>query len=220
MPSALDVQRRRVLSRLVIGIVLANLVVAAVGANALAKSVEHPLERVVATTTSTTTSTVPATLPEPDAPSSAYADEPEIILGTIQVPGIDLDANLYQGTSLSSIDRGPSQWPGTALPGHLGNVVVAGHRVTHSHPFRRMDELGPGDVATFTTNEGTFTYEYVSTDVVAPTRVDIITQSKAYTATFFACHPPGSARYRIVTHWNLVSAPALGQPDPSSLPPA
>jgi sortase A len=105
--------------------------------------------------------------------------------------------------SLTSIDRGPSHWPGTAVPGQLGNVVVAGHRVTHSHPFRHLDDLGAGDVAIFTTPDGTFTYDYVSTEIVDPARVDIVNQTIAHTATFFACHPPGSARSRIVVHWQL-----------------
>lgn len=143
-------------------------------------------------------------LPIPaNAPDDPYADEPEIQLGRLQIPAIGLDTTLYEGVSLTSIDRGPSHWPGTAMPGQLGNVVVAGHRVTHSHPFRDLDDLGAGDVAIFTTPDGTFTYTYVSTEIVDPARVDIVNQTVAYTATFFACHPPGSARSRIVVRWQL-----------------
>src|SRR3712207_8743422 len=43
-------------------------------------------------------------------------------------------------------------WPGTAFPGETGNAVFAGHRVTHSHPFRHIDKLVPGDEVFFTIN--------------------------------------------------------------------
>ena len=55
-------------------------------------------------------------------------------------------------------------------------------------------------------------------EIVTPDRVDIADQRPAYTATLFACHPPGSARERIVAFFRLVGAPAAGQPDPATLP--
>jgi sortase A len=188
----------------------------------------------VATTappTSTTTTAAPATttttaavedvpfLSQPIAPPAEdYYDEPLVVVGQLSIPSLDLETDVYQGLSLSTINNGPSHWPGTALPGHLGNVTLAGHRVTHSRPFRHLEQLQTGDVATFTTDEGTFTYEFAGSEIVTPDRVDIATQWAAYTATMFACHPPGSARERIVAYWWLTSAPAQGQPDPASFP--
>jgi sortase A len=178
-----------------------------------------------AATTSTSTTAVPATtttwpLTQPmTPPEEDYFDEPIVEIGRIAVPALGLDEVLHQGISLHNIDLGPSHWPGTALPGHLGDVVVAGHRVTHSRPFRDLDALGTGDTLTFTTAEGTFTYEWTGTEVVTPDRVDIADQMPEYEATLYACHPPGSARERIVAHFRLVGAPAPGQPDPASLPP-
>ena len=49
----------------------------------------------------------------------------------------------------NSVSRWPAMptlpgWPGSAVPGQLGNAVFAGHRVTHTHPFLRINELvGP-----------------------------------------------------------------------------
>ncbi len=154
---------------------------------------------------------VPIALPEPALPADVrYAGEATKVIGTIEVPAIGLADTLYQGISLTSIDNGPSHWPGTAMPGRPGNVVVAGHRVTHSRPFRNLDQLAPGDVAVLTTADGAFTYEFVAQEIVTPDRIDIVDQHQGYNATFFACHPPGSARYRIVAHWRLVSPPAPG----------
>jgi len=154
---------------------------------------------------------VPTARPEPALPADVrYAGETTAIIGTIEIPAIGLADTLYQGISLTSIDNGPSHWPGTAMPGHAGNTVVAGHRVTRTRPFRDLDQLGPGDVAILTTAEGAFTYEFVSQEIVTPDRVDIVNQHQGYNATFFACHPPGSARYRIVVSWRLVTPPVPG----------
>jgi hypothetical protein len=93
---------------------------------------------------------VGASLSQPaPAPAEAYYDESLETIGHLSIPRLGLETPVYQGLSLSIIDHGPSHWPGTALPGHLGNVTIAGHRVTHSRPFRNMDQLQPrrhGDV--------------------------------------------------------------------------
>jgi sortase A len=169
-----------------------------------------------AATTTTWPLSVPEVLPDNE---DGYYDQPIAEIGRLAVPALGLDGALHEGLSLDNIDLGPSHWPGTAMPGHLGNVVVAGHRVTHSRPFRDIDDLVPGDTVTFTTADGSFTYEFVTSEIVTPDRVDIATQYPAYTATLFACHPPGSARERYVAYFRLTSAPAAGQPDPSTLPP-
>jgi sortase A len=36
-------------------------------------------------------------------------------------------------------------YPGTAMPGQLGNFAVAGHRNTHGQPFRYLDRIRVGD---------------------------------------------------------------------------
>jgi sortase A len=136
------------------------------------------------------------------------------VIGRIVVPRLGLDTTLYNGAELAQIDHGPSHYPGTAMPGRKGNTVIAGHRVTHTAPFRGLGELQPGDTATFVMPYGSFTYEYVYTDVVVPEAGrQVVAQGNGYTATLFACHPPGSEAYRIVTHWRLVSDAAAG-PDP------
>jgi sortase A len=136
------------------------------------------------------------------------------VIGRLVVPRLGLDTTLYDGAELAQIDHGPSHYPGTAMPGRKGNTVIAGHRVTHTAPFRGLGGLQPGDTATFAMPYGTFTYEYVYTDVVVPEAGrQVVAQGHGYTATLFACHPPGSEAYRIVTHWRLISQAARG-PDP------
>ena len=146
----------------------------------------------------------PVPLSEPVAPDDGAA-EPLVELGTIEIPRIGLHATLHQGIALSTIDHGPSHWPGTALPGELGNVVVAGHRVTKTRPFRHIDQLRPGDRVIFTVGTTRAEYEMVANEVVTPDALRIVEQRPEHTATLFACHPPGSARYRFVVHLRMVS---------------
>ena len=43
---------------------------------------------------------------------------------------------------LADLAKGPGHYPGTPLPGQIGNAAIAGHRTTHGAPFCHVDELG------------------------------------------------------------------------------
>ena len=161
-------------------------------------------DRLTTTTSTTVATTVPTSRPV-DPPTNAYADEPHVVIGTIEIPKLGLSVPLNQGISLKTIDRGPSHWPGTALPGNVGNVVIAGHRVTHSKPFRHIDTLAAGDEIIYVVNGVRSVYAVTSHEVVTPDATWIVNQTKDATTTLFACHPPGSARYRYVVYGALVS---------------
>jgi sortase A len=159
-----------------------------------------------ATTTTTAPATTTTTVLQPvDPPANAYAEEPHVVIGTIEIPKLGLAVPLNQGISLRSIDRGPSHWPGTALPGGVGNTVIAGHRVTHSKPFRHIDSLVAGDEIIFVVDGVRSVYHVTGSEVVTPDRTDIVNQTPDPMATLFACHPPGSAKYRYVVRAALVS---------------
>jgi sortase A len=158
--------------------------------------------------TTTTVEAAPRTLPiEP--PANPRAKEPIVKIGEIHIPKIGLVHPVYEGVTLTVIDHGPGHWPGSADPGQLGNTVFAGHRVTHSHPFRRIHELVPGDDIVFKMQNGTFTYKMTRHQIVTPKDVHIVNPTKDASVTLFACHPPGSARQRYVVNGVFVSsAPA------------
>lgn len=143
-----------------------------------------------------------------ELPSDPYAPEPLVEIGTIEIPKLGLNHRIFHGISLRSIDRGPSHWPGTALPGERGNAVFAGHRVTHSRPFRNLDQLVPGDQVFFTVRGVQSTYVVTGHEIVTPSGTHIVEPTPTPTATLFACHPPGSARFRYVVHLALVGSPA------------
>jgi sortase A len=163
----------------------------------------------VTTTTAAVTTTTEAAAPRLtpiDPPINPRAAEAIVKIGEIQIPKIGLVHPIFEGVTLTVIDHGPGHWPGSATPGQLGNAVFAGHRVTHSHPFRRINELVPGDEIVFKTQSGTFTYKMTAFQIVTPKDVHIINQTTDATITLFACHPPGSARQRYVVRGTFVSA--------------
>jgi len=156
------------------------------------------------TTTAPTTSAAPDTLPNPESPpADPRAAEPLVALGTIEIPKIGISKSIYEGITLTTLDHGPGHWPGTAMPGKFGNVVIAGHLVSHDKPFRNLDQLVEGDDVFMTTGDGRFDYKVTGIEIVTPDAVWIADQTPDYTATLFACNPPGSTRERIVVHLSL-----------------
>ena len=81
---------------------------------------------------------------------------------------------------------------------------MAGHRVTKTHPFRDIDQLAPGDEIVFDVGGVRSTYAVEAHEVVTPDAMRIVEPTPTPTATLFACHPPGSARYRYVVTASLV----------------
>lgn len=142
-------------------------------------------------------------LPQPQPPPDPRAPEPRVEIGRIEIPRIGLDVSMFEGVSLATLDNGPGHWPGTAMPGQIGNVVIAGHRVSHGRPFRHIDQLQVGDEVVLTTADGRFVYVVTGAQIVEPDALHIVDQTAEPTATLFACHPPGSTRQRYVVHLAL-----------------
>lgn len=161
------------------------------------------------TTTLTTPPSGPPAAPAPRTkptppPVNERAKVPIVKIGEIRIPKIGLVHPVYEGVTLTVVDKGPGHWPGSAVPGQLGNATFAGHRVTHSHPFRNVDKLVAGDEIIFVMPNGTFTYKMTKQQIVNPTDTWIVNPTPTATLTLFACHPPGSAAKRIVIRGEYV----------------
>lgn len=170
---------------------------------------DDPLGSARRTAQSTTTSTeAAASTPQATPvvpPRDAYAPEPVQEIGTIEIPKIGLHHRVFHGITMRNIDQGPSHWPGTAMPGENGNTVFMGHRVTKTHPFRRIHELAPGDEVIFTVGGIRTVYAVTDSFVVTPKQLEITLPTSTPTGTLFACHPPGSARQRYVVRLALLA---------------
>lgn len=149
--------------------------------------------------------TLPAAEPRTRAPKAPAYRGPKPT-GRIEIPRIGLNHLTYEGIELSTIDYGPSHWPGTALPGQVGNSVFPGHRVTHSHPFLNIDLIQIGDEVTFINSSGRYTYRVTQTFVVNADETWIADPTDTPTMTIFGCHPKHSARQRYVVKGDLVKS--------------
>ncbi|MFN2388775.1 MAG: class E sortase [Actinomycetota bacterium] len=136
-------------------------------------------------------------------------------LTRLEIPTLDVDVVVVEGTSQDALRAGAGHYPDTALPGDPGNVAIAGHRTTYGRPFNRMDELKGGDEVILTTPFGRYVYEIERPPwIVSPTDWSIIDEypTGGSFLTLTSCHPEGSAAYRIVTRARLVgSSIAVGE---------
>lgn len=65
---------------------------------------------------------------------------------------------LVEGVDQSDLAIGPGHYPGTALPGEVGNFAVAGHRVGKGEPFLNLDRLRSGDAVIVETRSWWYVY--------------------------------------------------------------
>ncbi|MDQ6927701.1 MAG: class E sortase [Actinomycetota bacterium] len=204
------------LRRAVVGVIAAGLVVAGCGG---VDHADRPQAQVAVAPPVTSPPVVragdvvpagpPVVLPQPiDIPENSYAPEAVTQIGTMEIPKLKLVHPVYEGVTLNNIDLGPSHWPGTAEPGHVGNTVFAGHRVTHTSPFRHIDELVAGDKVIFDVHGSRSSYHVTETMVVDAADSWISDQTPTPTGTLYACHPPGSVSKRFVVRLALDSPTA------------
>jgi sortase A len=128
-------------------------------------------------------------------------------IAVIEIPKIGVRQSVYEGVSLATLHYGPGHWPGTAAFGHLGNAVIAGHRITNTRPFFDIDLLSPGDQIVLTTETARFVYEMTEHLIVGPRDTWIAQDTPEAMLTLFACHPKGSKSHRYVVRARLTSAP-------------
>lgn len=128
-------------------------------------------------------------------------------LTRIQIPKLNVDTIVVEGTTASALRAGAGHYPSTPLPCENGNVGIAGHRTTYGKPFNKLDLLVPGDTIILTTPIGSCTYEVSKQPfIVAPSNLDVIADSPTTRElTLTTCHPKNSARQRLIVKATYVS---------------
>ncbi|TDC68971.1 class E sortase, partial [Actinomadura sp. GC306] len=96
-------------------------------------------------------------------------------LAMIRIPrfGDDWKFVVIEGVDPGDLRKGPGHYPGTALPGEVGNFVVSGHRTTYSAPFNRLGELDRGDEILIDTREQQFVYKVTDRKIVKPAATEV-----------------------------------------------
>jgi len=136
-------------------------------------------------------------------------------LTLLRIPAIDVKVLVVEGTTPAALRAGAGHYPGTPLPGEAGNIGIAGHRTTFGRPLNRLDEVGPGDIATLETPFAVYTYKAVPAFgghanpwVVPPSDISVVSQGAGRLLTLTTCHPKGSAKQRLVMRFALVGQTA------------
>jgi sortase A len=144
--------------------------------------------------------------PLPRKAVSAASHTDEDVIGRIEIPALALSAPLTADYDVNSLHRGVGHIPGTAVPGGLGTVGLAGHRDSFFRPLRKI--AVKMDVRLI---DKTGTYHYVvdSTEIVSPDKVDVLDIADRPELTLITCFPfdyVGAAPERFIVHAHLLSA--------------
>lgn len=198
--------------------------------NAAASALSKQWAEADTVTASPTTSPTPA----PSESSTASTAEPVVlreagesaIFGIMRIPrfGPDYAVNMAGGVTRSgTLDSiGIGHYPGTPMPGAVGNVALAAHRTTYGKPFNRIADLHIGDAIVIETPDGWYTYRFRTLEYVTPDAVDVllpVPQEDGVAAdgrylTMTSCSPMFSRAERIIAYsvFESFTPRASGQP--------
>jgi len=129
---------------------------------------------------------------------------PEAVL---RISKIGLEVPVLEGDDALTLNRGVGHIPGTAMPGQVGNVGVAGHRDGF---FRGLKDLAAGDVIEMQrAGAGDTVDRYVVRNVaiVMPADTSLLKSTSGSELTLVTCYPfryVGSAPQRYVVQASLV----------------
>ena len=127
-----------------------------------------------------------------------------VFVGRISIPRLKVSTTIYKGVTKLQFDRGVGYWPGSALPGENGNIVLGGHRTSNPRPFYNIEKMMVGDLVTVSRPGKSFTYRVQKVMVVKPTDVWIVNPTSQPMLTLFTCHPRGSTSKRYVVRATLL----------------
>lgn len=120
-------------------------------------------------------------------PALAHESREMRILGRLEVPRLRMSVLVADGDDDDTLSLAAGHVPGTALPGSVGNVVIAGHR---DIAFRALRRIRRGDVVRIRSGRD---YEYVVEDlrIVTPDNASVLRESGGSTLTLITCFPFG-----------------------------
>ncbi|CAN5743093.1 hypothetical protein BH18ACT17_BH18ACT17_12930 [soil metagenome] len=146
---------------------------------------------------------------EPVDPSQAPDRLPiGVAYAQLEIPAIDVNFMVVQGTGYEDLKDGPGHYPDTADPwDDTGRVGIAGHRTTYQAPFFDLEDLRVGDEMTLRTKYGTFRYE-VDDVFVVPSEGSgrVLTQTPRPTLVLTTCNPKYSSAERLIVTARRVEA--------------
>lgn len=114
----------------------------------------------------------------------------------------EVDLIILEGGSGRTLAFGPGHLSASAMPGEIGNSVIAGHRDTH---FRFLGSVETGELLSIELAGGRkHVYRVIGTDVVDSRKGSLVLDTDAAMLTLVTCYPfearePGGPLRYIVT---------------------
>ncbi|WP_243061734.1 class E sortase [Humibacter sp. RRB41] len=126
---------------------------------------------------------------------------------------------------LNSYDAGVGHYPGTKMPGAVGNFAIAAHDTGYGNTFIDVSKLQVGDAIYIQTNEGYYTYRFRNMEYITPNTVQVlydvpqVAGAKATDRyiTLTTCNPPYHAQERIAAFGTLESWQPLSAGPPKEI---
>ncbi|MFT8320619.1 MAG: class D sortase [Bacillus sp. (in: firmicutes)] len=127
-------------------------------------------------------------------------------IGELIIPKLKATLPIFHGTDEEELAKGVGHFAGSVLPGEKDNTVLSGHRDT---VFRKLGEIGKGDLLTVKTSAGAFTYKVKKVRIVDKDDRTVIVPKPKATLTVSTCYPfhyIGDAPRRYILVADLVSS--------------
>ena len=121
----------------------------------------------------------------------------------IQIPAINVDAQIVVGDSWDQLKKGVGQHIGSANPGERGNLVLSAHNDVFGEIFRHLDQLQPGNEIIVYSGSQRYRYTVSEHRLVAPTQVDVMASTNEPSVTLVSCYPYLIDNQRIVVFGQL-----------------
>ncbi len=116
----------------------------------------------------------------------------------IQIDAITIDAPIVQGDGWEQLKKGVGQHIGSINPGESGNLIFSAHNDIYGEIFKNLDQLESGDIIRVFTSQTTYEYTVYQTQIVDPTYVEVLNQTRNPIITLISCYPYGVNNQRIV----------------------
>jgi sortase A len=149
--------------------------------------------------------------PDPGEPVVAEAPGEAEKFAVLIVPrlGADWAKPIREGIGTKDVlNLGIGHYPGTAMPGEVGNAAFAGHRTGYGNPLFDIVQLRVGDKIYVETADGWYQYGFRSMEYVMPDGVGVLdpvpqvsgAQPGDRIITITSCNPAYSASERVIAY--------------------
>ena len=124
------------------------------------------------------------------------------VMGSIEIPKIDVDLPIYHGTSDEVLDLGVGHLEGSSLPigGESTKSILTGHRgLPGSSLFTRLDEMEEGDLFFLDVMGETLAYKVCDIITILPEDVESLEiEAGTDKVSLITCTPYGINTHRLV----------------------